>query len=86
MTLAIIGLLVALAPAIVSLVQWLLKREAKKPLTAAEQHKENEQNIAKTIAIGDERAVNTTVDDFLRRLQKSDKVRSDSSGQGNKEG
>lgn len=85
MTLAIIGLLVALAPAIVSLVQWLLKREAKKPLTAAEQHTKNEQDIAKAIATGDERSVNLHVDDMLNKLRKSDEVRGNQRGQGDKE-
>lgn len=79
--LAIIGLITALAPAIISLVQWLLRTFGQpKPLTPELKHEDTRQTVQKIIATGDERGANILVDDMLRRLRKSDEVRSDFGG------
>lgn len=79
MTLAIISLLTALLPTILGLVaEWLTKKNT--PQTPVELHKQNEQDINKVIATGDERSANVLLDDMLKRMQQS-KVRSNISGQ-----
>lgn len=82
---AIVSLLAALLPTILGLVVESLKKRAT-PKTPKERYEEEKQNIARTIAVGDERAANVTVDEFVNRLRnKSAEVRSDSSGQSGKE-
>lgn len=84
MTLAIISLLTALLPTLLGLVAEYVKHK-QTPLTPSDIHTQNEQEINKVIATGDERDANVLLDDMLKRVQQSE-VRSHFGGQNDKEG